>query len=43
MFGRSSIARATVPPNTLEEARTQPGRREQIAQITKRIESDGIK
>jgi hypothetical protein len=35
--------RATMPPKTLEEARNQPGRREQIEQITKRIESEGIK
>jgi hypothetical protein len=34
--------RAVMPP-TLEEARNQPGRREQIEQITKRIESEGIK
>jgi hypothetical protein len=35
--------RAGMPPKTLEEARNQPGRREQIEQITKRIESEGIK
>ena len=35
--------RATMPPKTLEEARNQPGRREQIEQITKRIESEDIK
>src|SRR5215207_4562069 len=35
--------RATMPPKTLEEARSQLGRREQIEQITKRIESEGIK
>jgi hypothetical protein len=35
--------RATMPPKTLEEARNQPGRREQVEQITKRIESEGIK
>ena len=31
------------PPATLEEARTQPGRREKIEAITRRIESEGIK
>ena len=31
------------PPATLEEARNQPGRREQIEAITRRIESEGIK
>ena len=35
--------RATMPPKTFKEARNQPGRREQIAEITKRIESEGIK
>jgi hypothetical protein len=35
--------RPMMPPKTLEEARNQPGRREQIEQITKRIESEGIK
>src|SRR3954468_21066995 len=35
--------RATMPPKTLEEARTQPGRREQIEQITKLIEANAIK
>ena len=35
--------RTVMPPKTLEEARNQPGRREQIEQITKRIESEGIK
>ena len=35
--------RAVMPPKTLEEARNQPGRREQIEQIVKRIESEGIK
>jgi glutamine synthetase len=35
--------RTVLPPKTLEEARNQPGRREQIEQITKRIESEGIK
>ena len=31
----------TPPPATLEEARNQPGRREQIEEITRRIESRG--
>ena len=31
------------PPATLEEARNQPGRREQIEAITRRIEAEGIK
>ena len=31
------------PPATLEEARNQPGRREQIEEITRRIEAEGIK
>jgi hypothetical protein len=35
--------RTTVPPATLEEARNAPGRREQIEQITRRIEDQGIK
>ena len=35
--------RAVMPPKTLEEARNQPGPREEIAQIAKRIESEGIK
>src|SRR4029453_11928794 len=35
--------RAPMPPKTLEEARNQPGRREQIEAITKQIESQGIK
>jgi glutamine synthetase len=35
--------RSTVPPATLEEARNQPGRREQIEAITRRIEDQGIK
>src|SRR3954468_14407716 len=35
--------RATMPPKTLEEARNQPGRADEIAQIAKRIESEGIK
>ena len=32
-----------MPPATLEEARSQPGRREKIEEITRRIESEGIK
>ena len=35
--------RTTLPPATLEEARNQPGRRERIEEITRRIESQGIK
>ena len=35
--------RANMPPKTLEEARNQPGRREQIEAITKQIEAQGIK
>src|ERR671923_436933 len=35
--------KAVPAPATLEEARNQPGRREQIEQITRRIESEGIK
>ena len=35
--------RAKLPPKTLEEARNQPGRREQIEAITSRIEVEGIK
>src|SRR4029079_19652094 len=35
--------RALMPPKTLEEARNQPGRPEQIAQITKFIEENDIK
>ena len=35
--------RSTPPPQTLEEARNQPGRRERIETITKRIEAEGIK
>ncbi|HWD64481.1 MAG TPA: glutamine synthetase family protein [Solirubrobacteraceae bacterium] len=31
------------PPSTLEEARNAPGRREQIEQITRRIEAEDIK
>src|ERR671924_1072858 len=36
-------AKAKPAPATLEEARNQPGRREQIEQITRRIESEDIK
>jgi glutamine synthetase len=36
-------ARAKPAPATLEEARNQPGRRERIEEITRRIESEGIK
>src|SRR5215212_10174025 len=35
--------RTVLPPKTLEEARNQPGRREQIEGIAKQIESQGIK
>jgi glutamine synthetase len=35
--------RPEMPPATLEEARNQPGRRERIEEITRRIESEGIK
>ena len=35
--------RIAPPPATLEEARNQPGRRERIEEITRRIESEGIK
>src|SRR5258705_4896391 len=35
--------KTTPPPATLEEARNQPGRRERIEEITRRIESQGIK
>src|SRR5213078_4571331 len=35
--------RTTKPPATLEEARNQPGRIERIAEITERIEREGIK
>jgi hypothetical protein len=31
-----------MPPKALEEARNQPGRHEQIEQITKRMQSEGI-
>src|SRR5215203_6341363 len=36
-------ARTSPPPATLEEARNQPGRRERIEEITRRIEAEGIK
>ena len=36
-------ARSDVPPATLEEARSEPGRRERIEEITRRIQSEGIK
>ena len=35
--------RTQAAPATLEEARAQPGRREQIEAITRRIEAEGIK
>src|ERR1700754_4516112 len=35
--------RIAPPPATLEEARNQPGRRERIQELTRRIESEGIK
>ena len=35
--------RTTLPPATLEEARNQPGRRERIEEITRRIEDQGVK
>ena len=35
--------RIAPPPATLEEARNQPGRRERIEELTRRIESEGIK
>src|SRR5919109_5070356 len=35
--------RTEMPPATLEEARSQPGRREKIEEITRRIEAEGIK
>ncbi len=38
-----SSPRIAPPPATLEEARNQPGRRERIEELTRRIESDGIK
>src|SRR5215210_3360295 len=36
-------ARIAPPPATLEEARHQPGRREKIEEITRRIEAEGIR
>ena len=36
-------ARSQTPPATLEEARTQPGRRERIEAITRRIQTEGIR
>src|ERR687890_1662814 len=36
-------SRIAPAPATLEEARNQPGRRDQIEAITQRIESEGIK
>ena len=38
-----SSPRIAPPPATLEEARNQPGRREKIEELTRRIESEGIK
>ena len=35
--------RVKAPPATLEEARNQPGRRERIEDITRRIQAEGIK
>jgi glutamine synthetase len=35
--------RSEMPPATLEEARSRPGRREKIEEIARRIESEGIK
>src|ERR687893_1801138 len=35
--------RSTKPPQTLEEARNEPGRRERIEEITRLIEEQGIK
>ena len=36
-------SRIAPPPPTLEEARTAPGRRERIEELTQRIEREGIK
>src|SRR5918995_663543 len=36
-------SRIAPAPATLEEARTAPGRREQIEEITRRIEAEGIR
>src|SRR3954453_4368177 len=38
-----SSPRIAPPTATLEEARNQPGRRERIEELTRRIESEGIK
>ena len=38
-----SSPRIQPPPATLEEARTQPGRREKIEEIARRIDAEGIK
>jgi glutamine synthetase len=38
-----SSPRIAPPPATLEEARSQPGRREKIQELTKRIEAEGIR
>src|SRR3954470_328116 len=38
-----SSARIAPPAPTLEEARNQPGRREKIEEITRRIDAEGIK
>ena len=38
-----SSPRIAPPPATLEEARNQPGRRERIQELVKRIESEGVK
>src|SRR5690349_24716232 len=36
-------SRIAPAPSTLEEARSQPGRRERIEELTRRIESEGIR
>ena len=36
-------SRIAPAPSTLEEARNQPGRREKIEEITRRIEAEGIR
>src|SRR3954447_8803551 len=38
-----SSPRIEPPPATLEEARNQPGRREKIEEIARRIDAEGIK
>src|SRR3954453_21994450 len=38
-----SSPRIAPPPATLEEGRNQPGRRERIEELTRRIESEGMK